>query len=172
MNNALQDLRVAARQLVRQPSFALIFIVTLALGIGAATTCFSVLNAVALRPIPFTDPDRLVAIDLRGPAGSGRTRLTVQGLRALAETRGAFSAYVGFTTRFVTAAAGGGAERVPAAEISGDIFSLLGVPVQVGRPLLASDAGARVMVVSSELAARAFGSDVDALGRTVSVDGD
>jgi putative ABC transport system permease protein len=172
MNNALQDLRVAARQLARQPSFALIFIVTLALGIGAATTCFSVLNAVALRPIPFSDPDQLVAIDLTGPAGSGRARLTVQGLRALAETQGVFAGYVGFTTRFVTAAAGDGAERVPAAEISGDIFSLLGIPVQVGRPLRASDAAARVIVIASEFATRAFGTDVEALGRTVSVNGD
>src|SRR5919112_3896165 len=140
MNNALQALRVSARQLSRQPSFALIFIVTLALGIGAATTCFSVLNAVALRPLPFAEPEKLVGIDLMDPAGSGRSRLTLEGLHALAQTRETFSGYVGFTTRFVTAAAGTGDERVAAAEVSGDIFSLLGIPVQAGRPLLASDA--------------------------------
>jgi putative ABC transport system permease protein len=172
MNSALQDLRVAVRQLARQPSFTLIFIVTLALGIGAATTCFSVLNAVALRPLPFAEPEKLVAIDVMAPEGSSRSRLTVDGLSGLAETGDTFSQYVGFTTRFVTAAAGAGAERVPAAEISGDIFSLLGIPVQVGRPLLGSDAGSRVTVIANELATRAFGSDVQALGHTVSIDGD
>jgi hypothetical protein len=64
MSTFLHDLRVAARQLAGHPSFTLIVIVTLALSIGAMTTCFAVLNAVAFRPLPFTDPDSLVAVHL------------------------------------------------------------------------------------------------------------
>lgn len=71
----------------------------------------------------------------------------------------------------MTVAAGGRAERVPAGEITGDIFSVLGVPVQVGRPIVAADAGSRVAVVGSDYAVRVFGSDVDALGKTILVNG-
>ncbi len=172
MNHAIQDLRFAARQLARQPTFALLFIVTLALGIGAATTCFSVLNAVALRPIPFPEPDRLVAINLVGPQGSFRAPLTLNGLRALTETQGVFSGYAGYVPGTVTVAAGGTADRVPSAEISGDIFSVLGVPVQIGRSIVAADAGSRVAVVGNDYALRVFGSDGAALGKTILVNGE
>ncbi|HEY1304829.1 MAG TPA: ABC transporter permease [Vicinamibacterales bacterium] len=172
MTHAMQDLRFAARQLTHQPVFAFLFIVTLALGVGAATTCFSVLNAVALRPIPFPDPDRLVAINLAGPHGSGRAPLTLNGFRALTEIRGVFSGYAAYVPETVTVAAAGTAERVPAGEITGDIFSVLGVPVQMGRPILPADAGSRVAVVGNEYAARVFGSAADALGTTILVNGD
>jgi putative ABC transport system permease protein len=172
MSHILQDLRVGARQLARQSTFAIIAIVTLALGIGAATTCFSVLNAVALRPIPFTDPDRLVAIDLVGPGGSGRSPLSLTGFRALTETQGAFSSYVAYTNRTITAAAHESAERVQAGEVTGDIFSLLGRPVQMGRGIDAADAGARVVVIGNDLWVRGFASDPQAVGRAMFVDGD
>jgi hypothetical protein len=62
MDKLLQDLRDAFRSLLRQPSFALTAILTLALGIGATTAIFSVVNAVVLRPLPYAEPDRIVAI--------------------------------------------------------------------------------------------------------------
>src|SRR3982750_4330423 len=62
MSTVLQDLRVALRQLSAHPGFVLVVVVTLALGIGATTTCFAVLNGVAFKPLPFADPDRLVAL--------------------------------------------------------------------------------------------------------------
>ncbi len=172
MSHSLRDVRVAVRQLARQPTFSIIAIVTLALGIGAATTCFSVLNAVALRPIPYADPDQLVAVDLMGPRGSGRAQLTLDGFRALADARGTFSGYVAYGTRTITGAAGGTAERVQAGEITGDVFSLLGKPVQIGRGLVPSDAGTRVVVIGNDFWVRVFGSDPQAIGRTMAVDGD
>ncbi len=172
MTHAIQDLRFAARQLAHQRMFGVLFIVTLALGIGAATTCFSVLNAVALRPIPFPDPDQLVTINMVAPDGSGRAPLTLQGFRALTEIRGAFSGRAAYDPGMVTMAALGTAERAPASEITGDIFSVLGTPVQVGRPIQDADAGSRVAVVGNEYAVRVFGSEKDAVGKTILINGD
>src|SRR3954462_1046614 len=103
MSTFLHDLRVAARQLSRHPGFTLIVVVTLAFGIGAATTCFSILNGVALRPIPFADPDRLVAVHLFDRRGAGWSRLPLDTFAAL-PTAGVFSASVAYDTRVVTVA--------------------------------------------------------------------
>jgi predicted permease len=173
MTHVLQDLRFAARQLAAQRSFAAIAIVTLSLGIGAATTCFSVLNALALRPIPFPDPDRLVAIRVQGPPGSGARRLSAKSVRGLQQLHDVLSGSVGFATRTVSAAAPGiAAERVPATEVTGDLFSLLGVPVQIGRPLTAADTGSRVAVIGDDVWGREFGSNRDVVGTALTVDGD
>jgi putative ABC transport system permease protein len=172
MSTFLQDLRVAGRQLAGHPSFTVIVVVTLALGIGATTTCFSVLNAVAFRPIPFADPEGLVGLHLLDRRGSGRSRLSLDTFAALQQTRGVFSGSVAYAPRSVTVAGAGVAERVQAAEMSGDLFSLLGVPVQIGRPLVAADASTRVVVIGDDLWVRGLGSDPDVVGTTLSVDGD
>src|SRR6476620_8143060 len=99
MSTVVHDLRVAARQLAARPAFALTVIVTLAFGIGATTTCFAVLNAVAFRPIPFADPDRLVAVRSVDHRGSGRSRLSLETFAALQETHGTFSAVAAYGTR-------------------------------------------------------------------------
>src|SRR5262245_15130553 len=108
MSRLLQDLRFAVRQHVRQPTFAIVAIVTTALGIGAATTCFSVLNAVALRPLPFAEPDRLVTVRL----ANDRTARPRVSLRDVRDMPGIFSASVAYGMRPVTVAASGNAERV------------------------------------------------------------
>ena len=94
MSTFLRDLRVAARQLAGHPSFTLIVVVTLALSIGAMTTCFAVLNAVAFRPLPFTDPDRLVAVHAVDRRGGGWSRLSLGSFAALQHTQGVFSGSV------------------------------------------------------------------------------
>jgi putative ABC transport system permease protein len=172
MTGFLQDFRVAARQLAGHPSFTLIVVVTLALGIGATTTCFSVLNAVAFRPIPFADPDHLVAVNLVNRRGSGMSRISLDTFAALQQTRDVFSGSVAYAARAVTVAGAGVAERVQAAEVSGDLFSLLGVPVQLGRPLAAADAGTRVVVIGDDLWVRGLGSNPEVVGSTLAVDGD
>jgi predicted permease len=172
MSTSLQDLRVAARQLGRHPSFTLIVVVTLALSIGAMTTCFAVLNAVAFRPLPFADPDRLVAVNLVDSRGGGWSRPSLDSFAALQHTRGVFSESVAYATRAVTMTGAGVAERVQAAEVSSDLFALLGVAVQMGRPLATTDASTRVVVIGHDLWVNGLGSNPDIVGTTLSVDGD
>ena len=172
MSTFVQDFRVAARQLAGHPGFTLIVVVTLALGIGATTTCFSVLNAVAFRPIPFADPDHLVAVNLIDRRGSGMSRISLDTFAAVQQTRGVFSGSVAYSARTVTVAGASVAERVQAAEVSGDVFSLLGVPVQLGRPLSPADAGTRVVVIGDDLWVRNLGSNPEVVGSILSVDGD
>ena len=172
MSTFLHDLRVAARQLAGHPGFTLIVIVTLALSIGAMTTCFAVLNAVAFRPLPFTDPDSLVAVHLVDRRGGGWSRLPLGSFAALEHAQGVFSEAVAYDARAVTVAGAGVAQRVQAASVSDDLFALLGVPVQMGRPLAASDASTRVVVIGHDLWVDGLGSNPDVMGTTLSVDGD
>lgn len=166
----MHDLRVAWRQLAGHPAFALTVVVTLALGIGATTTGFAVLNAVAFKPIPFSDPDRLIGVHAVDRLGSGRSRLSLDTYTALTRTP-EFSDAVAYRTRAVTVAGAASAERLQAAEVSGDLSSLLGVPVQIGRALTASDVGTRVAVISDDVWTRRLGSDRGVLGGRLSLDG-
>ncbi len=172
MTTFFQELRVAGRHLAGRPGFSLIVVITLALGIGATTTCFAVLNAVAFRPIPFADPDRLVGVRVVDRGGSGASRLTPDTFAALQQARGVFAGATAYRTRAVTVAGPGVAERVQVAEVSGDVFSLLGVPLQRGRAIAAADAGTRVVVVSDDVWMRGLGSSPDVVGTTISLDGD
>lgn len=172
MRTFLQELRVAARQLAGRPGFTLVVVTTLALGIGATTTCFAVLNGLAFRPMPFSDPDRLVGFYLVDSRGFGGSSVSLNAFSALEQTRGTFSGSAAYETRAVTVAGAGLAERVQVAEVSGDVFSLLGVPLQRGRALTAADAGTRVVIIGDDLWVRRLGSNPDVLGTTLSLDGD
>jgi putative ABC transport system permease protein len=173
MSTLFHELRVAARQLAGRPGFSIIVVITLALGIGATTTCFAVLNAVAFRPLPFTDPDRLVALRSLDRRGSARPRLTLDTFAALQQARGTFAGAAAYDTREATVAgAGVVAQQVQVAKIAGDVFSLMGVPPQRGRALAAADAGTRVAVVGDDLWVRGFGSNPDIVGTTLSLDGE
>jgi putative ABC transport system permease protein len=172
MATFVQELRVAARMLARRRGFALVAIITLALGIGATTTCFAVLNAVAFRPLPFADPDRLVAIRTMDRRTSGGAALSLDTFAMLRQSGAAFADLAAYRTRAATVAGPGLARRVQVAHVAGDLFSLLGVPVQRGRPLAMTDAGLRVAVVSDDLWATEWGSNPDVVGTTFSLDGD
>jgi putative ABC transport system permease protein len=172
MTTLLQDLRVATRQLAAHPSFTFIVIVTLALGIGATTTCFAILNAVAFRALPFADPDRLAAVQVLDRRTSGASGLSLDAFTALEHSPGVFSGSVAYGVRTVTVAGAVPAGRTQAAEVSNDLFTVLGVPVKLGRPLAATDIGTRVVVISDDLWVRGFGSKPDVIGTTLSVDGD
>lgn len=169
MTGILQDVRVALRQLARRRTFTIIVLATLALGIGATTTFFSILNGVALRPLPFPEAERLVAVDRAARAGSIRSRLSRDQFASVRESSVVAGA-VAYVSRTVTFSDDLGAARTTAAEISGDLFSLLRVPLQRGRSV--ADGEVRpVAVISHDLWTRRFGSSQAALGASVAIDG-
>jgi len=169
-----QDVHYACRTLRKSPGFTLVAVLTLALGIGANTAMFSVINAVLLRPLPFPTPERLVAIsgvDLR--PGRGATSLSASwpdffDFRARARTLEHVTAY---RATGVTMTSGGRSRYVPAAVSSADLFATLGVQPALGRVFRTDEerAGADVAVISDALWRSEFGADPAVLGRTVTL---
>jgi putative ABC transport system permease protein len=168
MEGVIQDVRVALRQLERHRAFSVIVLVTLALGIGATSTFFSILNAVAFRPLPFPDPHRLISIQRTGPSGIS-PRIPFEAFDELRNARNPTSSVVAYVPRMLTLSGRGPAEQAPAAEISGDLFALLGIPLQLGRSV--EDADHRAAVISHDVWMRAYGSDRAVLGAEIVIDG-
>jgi predicted permease len=165
----VQDFRVAFRQLARRRTFTAIVLVTLALGIGATTTFFSILNGVALRPLPFADADRLVAVERTARGGAVRSRVTLEQFAVLRDAAG-IAAAAAHVSRPVTLSGDGNAVQAAGAEVSGDLFAVLGVPLARGRSL-SRDEAVPAAVIGHDLWARRFGSSDSALGATIAIDG-
>jgi len=175
----LQDLRYALRMLAKQPAFTFIVIITFALGIGANTAVFSVLNAVLLRPLPFHEPQNLVAIgeyDTREKADPG-TEINSISYLDYADWRDrneVFERIAVYTNQSVsTFTDGNQATHVQGEAVSADLFPLLGVQPALGRTFLPKEdePGNRVVILSDELWQRRFGGDQGILGKTVTLDG-
>lgn len=169
MHSILHDLRLTFRHLVRHRAFSAIVLATLALGIGATSTFFSILNAVALRPLPFENPNELVAIDRVARSGAVRSRIAAAQLATLRDAAGLSSA-VAYVTRPVTISGAVAAEQVTGAEVSADLFALLGVPLLRGHSRFAGD-DAPVAVISHDVWAQRFASDPAAVGAIIGIDG-
>jgi putative ABC transport system permease protein len=166
-----QDVRYAVRALWRSPGFAAVAILTLALGIGANTAIFSVVNAVVLRPIPYRDPASLVLIDI-SPVTSAPSWLT-SAWRARSRTLSDIAGFNG--PHPATLNAGGEPEQVQSALVTWNFLTFLGVAPAVGRPFTAADASpgaVAVALLSHELWIKRFGGDASIVGRTVRVSGD
>jgi putative ABC transport system permease protein len=172
MDSVFQDVRVAARQLAARPGFTAIVLMTLALGIGATTTCFSLLSAFALRPLPFANPDQLVAIEAVERSASGPASPTFDTFNLLQESPELLSGSVAYAPRAVTVSGATAAERVAAAEVSGDLFALLGVPLERGRSLTGAVPDGRTAVIGHNLWTRRFGSDPAIVGAALMLDGE
>jgi len=168
----LQDLRYAVRLLRRRPRPALIAIATLALGIGAATTLFSVAYGALLRPLPWPNADRLVELrETRGgvpPRFGDVTNAAYLAWDARADTLEALSAW---STRVVTLTGRGEAERVRIVTATPSLFRVLGVRPLAGRVIGPGEDDAAVAVLSERLWRRRFGADPGIVGRAVVLDG-
>jgi putative ABC transport system permease protein len=172
----LKDLRHALRALVRTPAFTLTAVVTLALGIGANTAMFSVVNAVLLRPLPYADPDRLMFVFSRNSQhNTGQMRVSALDLDDWRRQARSFDALAGHTGTGFTFS---GDERAPELAIgqvvTEDLFRVLGVKPLIGRPFGPDDfiAGReRVLLLSYGLWQRRFGGDRAIVGRTETVNG-
>ena len=176
IEDAIADTRFALRTLRRNPVLSAAAIITLALGIGANTAIFSAVNAVILRPLPFSHPDRLVMLSEDNPE-KGWHRETAAPANYLdwKERVRAFEDVAAYTPGGgATLAIRGMPQRVRVRSVTGDYFSVLGVRPELGRALETGETwrgGADVAVISHELWQDAFGADTTVLGSTVPLDG-
>jgi putative ABC transport system permease protein len=172
----VQDLRHAARVMRKDRLATATGISVLALGIGAATLVFSLVSGVLVRPLPYADAERLVAVEeyhpLHAPRGMGVAFPNYQDLRARARTLDELAV---FTEGQATLRGEGEAEVVPAGFVSDGLFPVLGVPPLMGRVFTAAEdvpKGPRVVVLGEELWRRRHGGDPDVIGKTVGVGSD
>ena len=176
METLLTDIRYTFRVLRRSPAFALVSIVTLALGIGASTTVFSVINSLLLRPLPVSEPGRLVSLEEKA---EGFTRMQM-GQSALSYPR--YEAYRDATGRVFTGLAGhdyvpislrtgGDAEPRLAVVGTGNYFTTLGLRPELGRFFVPETAEEPGVVISDALWRSRFATDPGALGKILWING-
>jgi putative ABC transport system permease protein len=168
-----RDVRFAMRSLLRTPSFTAIAVLTLALGIGANTAIFSVVNAVLLRPLPFEDPSSLVTINEIRPDG-GSSPAAYLNFTDWQKQSDAFRSIALFRDLSFNLAGGAEPERIAGALVSADFFPTLGISPRLGRYFAEGEdrPGADgVTVISHGLWQRRFGGERDVVGRSLTVDG-
>ncbi|MFL6227895.1 MAG: ABC transporter permease [Pyrinomonadaceae bacterium] len=174
METLWRDLRYGARMLLKKPGFTAIAVLTLALGIGATTTIFSVANAVLLRPLPYPNAERLVYVGQQyrsGLQGSGEPKFLFW--REQSQSFEALACYSGFGGAGGNLSGGAQAEHVRGVRVSEDFFRALGVYPAAGRAFTHEEdtpGAARVVILSDGLWRRSFGSDSSVIGRTVTLD--
>ncbi|MGH7636083.1 MAG: ADOP family duplicated permease [Gemmatimonadaceae bacterium] len=178
-DTAVRETRRAIRTLLRAPGFSFVTIVTLALGIGAATAIFALLDAVVLRPLPYANADRLVELSSPVPKIEGQTvwGLARHEMFYFLERGRTLENLAVYNTYDVTLMGNGPderPERVRWVSTSASLFDVLGFTPQVGRLLVREDNSQRrprVAVISDGLWKRRFGEAPDIVGRTVNVEG-
>lgn len=170
MNRLIQDLRHAVRRLRKAPGFALVAVFTLALGIGATTTLFSVVHGILLRPLPYPDPERIVRVFEVGEDGRRPAQMADPNFVDLSRQSRSFEALAQYQTSLVSIFAEGEAARVTAAQVSRQFFDVMGVEPRLGRPFDPSEqreGTAPVALVSHDFWQRHLESDEDLAGRTL-----
>ena len=171
-----QDLRFATRTLTRERIFSTLAVLMLALGIGANSAMFALVDATLLRPLPFAAPDRLVMLWERTPT-TPRARVSPINLidwKARNSTFDGMAAFVPNVASMVMASEDGNAETVPRQWVSSGIFDVLGVRPIIGRTFRPSDDMQReaVVLLSETFWRRRFNADPGIVGRTLRLDGD
>jgi predicted permease len=176
MEALLQDVRYGLRMLVKKPTFTIVAVLTLALGVGANTAIFSIVNAVLLRSLPFPDPDRLVRIYFNNPGvGLRGVRFSVpefDDLRTQTDVFEDVSVIVLGPTNLTGAKQ---PEHLEMVEVSPNYFSMLGATPELGRLFGHQDFAlgfAPVVVISDALWRRSYGADPGVLGRSLRLDND
>ena len=175
IDQTIRDVAYALRSLRRAPAFTMAAVVTLALGIGANAAIFSVVNAVLLKPLPYPDADRLVAVwgtdTHRGATRDVQAYMNFVDFRAQSTS---FDRMAAYAVRNAVLSGAGGADLADAVKMTPDLFDTLGVRVALGRPFRADEQQdrARVVIVSDAYWARHFNSRASALGETIQINDD
>lgn len=175
MNPVLQDFRYALRSLRKNPGFAVVALLTLAIGIGANSAIFSVVNGVVLRPLQYDAPDRLVVVTSTFPGlGFDRFWISPPEYMELQERNEVFEEVGAYRTGTASIESEGAPLRVTSSLATAELFDVLGVDAAIGRTFTRDEdqpGGDPVVVLSWDLWETAFGSDPDLVGRTVRVNG-
>jgi hypothetical protein len=173
LDNFRQDLRYAWRSYAKAPAFTLLVMTTLALGIGASTAIFSIVNGILLKPLPFPEPARLMWINELNPAGVAMSvswpnyldwKARAHSFEMLAASRHAAFTWTGTAQ----------SQRLDGRRVTAEFFRVLGVAVAAGRPFAARDdaAGAEpVAIVSHQFWRRQLAGDPATIGRALTLDG-
>ena len=181
METLLQDVKYGMRKLMKSPGFTLVAVLSLALGIGANTTIFTVINAVLLNPLPVKDVSHLVQID----TVDSKTQITVANATKLgisylnykdvSQQNSVFTGVVDYVvpTPLTLSIPGGEPQQITGLLVTANYFDVLGVPAAAGRTFFPDEdqkpGGNPVVVLSYDVWARQFGSDPNLMGRTISL---
>lgn len=167
LGSILQDLRYALRGIRRAPSFALTVLLILAIGIGASVAVFSVVNGVLLKTLPYPEPDRIIRLEHHDPYGTVSEPEFVDYKREVTALTH-LAAYLGYPAALALKDVE--PERLRAAAVSEDFFSVLGSRMWLGRPFAGDEnrrGGPFAVVLSHSLWTRRFGSDSGIIGREI-----
>jgi putative ABC transport system permease protein len=173
MSTLFQDLRYGARILLKQPGFTLVAVLTLAIGIGANTAIFSLVNSILLRPLPFREPDRIVRLIQASP----KLGLTTWGVSqadfaAYREQNRSFESIALYTNSAINLTGAGEPERLPTSNVTADFFKVFGVNPLLGRTFAEGEDAAgknTVCVISHAFWQRRFGGDPNIVGRMLNL---
>jgi putative ABC transport system permease protein len=178
METILQDIRYSLRALKRTPAFTAASVIVLALGIGASTSIFTVVNAVLLRPLPYPESDRLVMLWETNPrfqiAGDALP-VTPGSFMDWREENSSFEQVAAFGSSQLNLSGGGEPERVACASVSANFFALMRVAPMLGRGFDDADekpGAVRVAVISYALWQRRLAGAADAIGKSLTLDGE
>lgn len=176
MRTLWQDVRYAVRMLIAKPAFSLIAISALALGIGANTAIFSVVNAVLLRPLPYHEPERLMVVWETSAKGGGATIVSPANYLDWREQSRSFEELGAYTENFYNIADDADPpERVAGATTSPNLFRALGAQAALGRTFTAEEGqpyGENVVLLSDALWRRRFNADPQIAGKSINISGD
>ena len=168
----MKDFRLAVRQLARYPSFSAIVIATLALGIGACTLIFSVVNGVLLTPLPYPEPDRIVRLRQVGETGFVAENISEPNFRDLQEQTRSFSALARYSAGVQPVSGGSEPTRVATADVSAGFFDVVGIEPAVGRAFSPDEhrlGAAPAAIISHAYWQRYFGGDPAFGARTLKI---
>jgi predicted permease len=175
MQTLWQDIRFSLRMLRKSPAFTAIAILTLALGIGANTAIFSIANAFLFRPLPVKDADRLTVIAVQSTAKSDPSRVSYLDFLDYKQQSTVFTDMTAYDLDLVGLGTGGRADRVIAAEVQSNFFTMLGIHPAAGRLINPGEGdrprSADVLVLGYSYWQKRFAGDPSVIGRSVSYDG-
>ncbi|HEY0154178.1 MAG TPA: ABC transporter permease [Longimicrobium sp.] len=172
MDSLIQDLRYAIRTLLRSPGFTLVAVLTLALGIGANTAIFSVVNGVILRPLPYPQPEQLRYLAWQWKNGSATNALTGYQFEYWREHARSFAGAASFDQHAAEVAGGGFAQGLRGTD---EFLGVLGVKLALGRGFLPEEnrpGGPRAVIVGDGMWRTRLGADPRVVGRTLMLDGE